>query len=141
VGPAPAAWRHRRVGALGNEVAKNLALLGVGRVVLCDPDTVDATNLSRAVLFTPADVGRRKVDAAADALARLAPGTVVQRRGTDLVRGVGLGELADADLVLGCLDSRGAAARDCSCWGAVRSSRRPWSTAAPIRGVVRCGCA
>src|SRR5690242_1832673 len=63
-------------GALGNEVAKNLALAGVGRLVLCDPDVVDTGNLSRATLFTAADVGRRKVDAAADALARLVPSVV-----------------------------------------------------------------
>ncbi|MEY9927465.1 molybdopterin/thiamine biosynthesis adenylyltransferase [Catenulispora sp. GP43] len=93
------------VGALGNEVAKNLALAGVGRLILCDPDTVAVANLSRTVLFTEADVGRPKADVAADALARLSPGTAVTVRRADLVAGVGLGELADADLVLGCLDT------------------------------------
>lgn len=93
------------VGALGNEVAKNLALAGVGRLVLCDPDTVAVTNLSRTVLFSEADVGRPKTAAAADALARLAPATAVEARPADLVRGVGLGELVDAGVVLGCLDS------------------------------------
>ena len=34
-------------GALGNEVVKNLALLGMGRVVVVDMDTVEASNLSR----------------------------------------------------------------------------------------------
>ena len=93
------------VGALGNEVAKNLALAGVGRMILCDPDTVSITNLSRTVLFSTGDVGRPKPDAAAGALRVLAPDTVVDTRPTDLVSGVGLGELADAAVVLGCLDS------------------------------------
>jgi molybdopterin-synthase adenylyltransferase len=93
------------VGALGNEVAKNLALAGVGRLILCDPDTVGVTNLSRSVLFTDADVGRPKVDAAAAALHRLAPDTDFDIRPADLAAGVGLGELADAAVVLGCLDS------------------------------------
>lgn len=93
------------VGALGNEVAKNLALAGVGRLVLCDPDTVAVTNLSRTVLFTDADVGAPKPLAAAAALGRLAPATTVEARTSDLVAGVGLGELADAAVVLGCLDS------------------------------------
>jgi molybdopterin/thiamine biosynthesis adenylyltransferase len=93
------------VGALGNEVAKNLALAGVGRLVLCDPDTVAVTNLSRTVLFGVEDVGRPKPLAALDALRRLAPDAAVDPRGTDLTSGVGLGELADADVVLGCLDS------------------------------------
>jgi molybdopterin/thiamine biosynthesis adenylyltransferase len=93
------------VGALGNEVAKNLALAGVGRLVLCDPDVVATTNLSRTVLFTPADVGTPKVHAAARTLRALAPDTVVVTRQADLVSGVGLGELADAAVVLGCLDT------------------------------------
>ncbi|WIM99419.1 ThiF family adenylyltransferase [Actinoplanes oblitus] len=92
-------------GALGNEAAKNLALAGVGRLVLCDPDVVAASNLSRCVLFGPEDVGRPKVAAAAAALARLAPGVEVEQRPADLVRGAGLGELAGA-VTLGCLDSR-----------------------------------
>ncbi|MBY8847832.1 ThiF family adenylyltransferase [Saccharothrix longispora] len=99
------------VGALGNEVAKNLALLGVGRLVLCDPDVVAEVNLSRTVLFGPDDVGLPKAGAAAAALRRLVPGVEVLARPHDLAAGVGLGELADADVVLGCLDSRRARLR------------------------------
>jgi molybdopterin-synthase adenylyltransferase len=93
------------VGALGNEVAKNLALAGVGRLILCDPDRVTVSNLSRTVLFTAADLGCAKPVAAAAALRVLAPDTEVLTRVADLVSGVGLGELADAGVVLGCLDS------------------------------------
>jgi molybdopterin/thiamine biosynthesis adenylyltransferase len=96
------------VGALGNEVAKNLGLAGVGRLVLCDADTVDATNLSRTVLFRDRDVGRPKVEAAAQALAWLAPTTTVETRPSPLTSGVGLAELRDATVVAGCLDSRRA---------------------------------
>jgi molybdopterin/thiamine biosynthesis adenylyltransferase len=96
------------VGALGNEVAKNLALAGVGRLLLCDPDTVSPSNLSRTVLFRAADIGRTKVTAAAGALAGLAPDVTVEARPAELLGGIGLGELADADIVLGCLDSRRA---------------------------------
>ena len=108
-------WRQERltaatavvlgVGALGNEVVKNVALAGVGRIVLCDPDDVDVGNLSRSVLFGPDDVGRPKVEAAAGALRRLGLPVAVDARRSSLTRGVGLGELADADMVLGCLDS------------------------------------
>jgi molybdopterin/thiamine biosynthesis adenylyltransferase len=96
------------VGALGNEAAKNLALAGVGRLILCDPDVVATSNLSRSVLFGPGDVGRAKVAAAGDALARLGAVTRTDPRQSDLTSGVGLGELADAAAVLGCLDSRRA---------------------------------
>lgn len=93
------------VGALGNEVVKNLALAGVGRLVLCDPDRVAPSNLSRTVLFSQDDIGAPKAAAAAAQLRRLAPAVDAEPRATDLVSGVGLGELADADLVIGCVDS------------------------------------
>jgi hypothetical protein len=96
------------VGALGNEVAKNLALAGVGRLVLCDPDVVSPSNLSRTVLFNGADVGAPKAVAAAAAVRRLAPSVRAEARVADLVSGVGLGELAKASLVIGCVDTRRA---------------------------------
>ncbi len=114
------------VGALGNEVAKNLALAGVGRLVLCDPDVVAVSNLSRTVLFqpetsapdtsapdtaTPDSAGRAKVEAAAGSLRRLVPGIAVETRQADLATGIGLGELASAAVVLGCLDTRQARLR------------------------------
>lgn len=94
------------VGALGNEAARLLAMSGVGALVLCDPDRVEESNLSRAVLFRERDIGRFKVDAAAEALADLAPGLRVVARRSPIVQGVGLAELREASLVLGCLDAR-----------------------------------
>jgi molybdopterin-synthase adenylyltransferase len=93
------------VGAIGNEVAKNLALAGVGRLIACDPDAVSVSNLNRTVLFRAADVGRAKAEAAVESLRRLAPDTRVHARVQALVSGVGLGELADADVVVGCVDT------------------------------------
>jgi molybdopterin/thiamine biosynthesis adenylyltransferase len=95
-------------GALGNAVAEALALAGVGRLVLCDPDAVAASNLSRTPLFRPGDVGRLKVHAAAEALRALSPSVEVDPRPLPLVNGVGLAELRDAALTIGCLDSRAA---------------------------------
>jgi molybdopterin/thiamine biosynthesis adenylyltransferase len=96
------------VGALGNEVARILAMSGVGTLMLCDPDRVEESNLSRAVLFSESDVGRPKVEAAVGALSLLAPATCVVPRALPLVNGVGLAELRDASLVLSCLDTRSA---------------------------------
>ena len=45
-------------GALGNEVVKNLALLGVGNLVIADMDTIELSNLSRSVLFRAEDEGK-----------------------------------------------------------------------------------
>lgn len=96
------------MGALGNAVAQALALAGVGRLILCDMDRIELTNLSRAPLFRDSDIGRSKVEAAAEALIRLAPGIQIETRVEPLETGVGLAELRDASLVLGCLDSRAA---------------------------------
>jgi molybdopterin/thiamine biosynthesis adenylyltransferase len=97
------------VGALGNWVAQTLALAGIGRLILCDNDTVSESNLSRTPLFHPGDVGRLKVGAAADRLRDLAPGVVVDARPDVFEAAVGLVELRDdIALTIGCLDSRAA---------------------------------
>lgn len=111
------------VGAVGNEVTRLLAMAGVGHLILCDPDRVELSNLSRTALFRERDVGRFKVEAAADALLDLAPGLAVDPRPLPLVHGVGLAELRDASIVLGCLDSRSARLALAGRCGLVRA---PW---------------
>lgn len=60
-------------GGLGAPAALYLAAAGVGRIVLADPDVVDASNLQRQVIYADADVGRVKVEAAAERLRALNP--------------------------------------------------------------------
>lgn len=55
-------------GGLGAPAALYLAAAGVGALILADPDVVDRSNLQRQVLYAEADIGRPKVDAAADRL-------------------------------------------------------------------------
>ncbi|MBE2228997.1 MAG: ThiF family adenylyltransferase [Ignavibacteria bacterium] len=50
------------LGGIGSWVALNLALLGVGTLVLIDPDTIEASNLNRT-LFKLSDIGRKKTEA------------------------------------------------------------------------------
>lgn len=94
------------LGALGNEVARILAMAGVGKLLLCDPDRIETSNLSRTGLFREDDVGQLKVDVASKRLQELSPGLEVIARPQFLVHGIGLAELRDASLVIGCLDSR-----------------------------------
>lgn len=61
------------VGALGCEIAKDLALVGVGKLVLCDLDTIETSNLSRQMLFRPGDEGRPKAEVAAERLKEMNP--------------------------------------------------------------------
>jgi molybdopterin/thiamine biosynthesis adenylyltransferase len=111
-------WDQRKVrdatvlvagaGALGNEVVKNLALLGVGRLLIVDFDTVEAANLSRSVLFRDTDRGRGKAESAAAAAMQLNPDVAAGWIDGDLTRQVGLGLFRRADVVVSCVDSREA---------------------------------
>jgi molybdopterin/thiamine biosynthesis adenylyltransferase len=85
-------------GGLGSPASLYLAAAGVGRIVMIDHDVVDRSNLQRQVLYSEADIGRPKVEAAAERLLALNPHIrvePVQARLTDdnareLVRGVDL---------------------------------------------------
>ena len=61
------------IGGIGCAVASYLASSGVGHLILCDFDTVDATNLGRQVLYGPADIGVLKADRAAARLSAMNP--------------------------------------------------------------------
>ena len=52
-------------GATGNETLKNLVLLGIGNILVCDMDTISVSNLSRTVLFRKEDAGKKKAETAA----------------------------------------------------------------------------
>lgn len=110
-------------GALGNEMLKNLALLNAGRLVIVDFDCVEEANLDRSVLFRHVDVGRRKVDAARDGILRINPDMQVTAINGDIAHDVGIGLLREADVVVGCVDSRWA--RYCINRLAFRAGR-PW---------------
>jgi molybdopterin/thiamine biosynthesis adenylyltransferase len=49
-------------GAIGNEVAKNLAMLGIGRLFIADRDKVELSNVSRMIFFKSDDVGKNKAE-------------------------------------------------------------------------------
>ena len=96
------------LGGLGSPAALYLAAAGIGRLLLNDFDLVDPTNLQRQVLYRDADIGRRKVDAACDALAAVNPGVALVRHDgrldADALRTV----IEGADLVLDCTDNFGS---------------------------------
>jgi len=94
-------------GALGNELCKALALLGVGRLEIVDMDRIEHSNLARCVLFRDGDEGEHKAEVAARAVTVLNP-EVVAVGHTCSVQRLGLGFFADVDLVVAGLDSREA---------------------------------
>lgn len=60
-------------GGIGCPVLQYLAAAGVGRLTFIDDDVVSRSNLQRQTLFGDADIGRPKVEVAAEAIARLNP--------------------------------------------------------------------
>jgi len=95
-------------GALGNEILKNLALLGFRYVVVIDLDRIEPSNLSRAVLFRSGDVGSYKAEVVARQYRDLLPEAEVQPLVANVMQDCGLGLFAWADLVLAGLDNREA---------------------------------
>lgn len=118
------------VGGLGAPVSIYLASGGIGTLTLCDGDRVDLTNLQRQIIFRSADVGRPKVEAAAEAIVALNP----QVRIVPLCERVGADRLdrliAEADIVVDCSDNfptRHAINRSCV------AHRRPLVSGAGVR--------
>lgn len=95
-------------GALGNEVIKNLALMGVADFCVIDFDDVEPGNLTRSILFTTADIGKPKVEVVRHALLRLNPQARVKTIIGNVCHDLGLGTVRQADIIFSCLDSRWA---------------------------------
>jgi adenylyltransferase/sulfurtransferase len=95
-------------GALGNEILKDLALLGVGRVFVADRDRVENSNLSRSILFRERDCGRPKAEVAAERAAEVYPEMRVRPFTGNVVYDLGQGVYRWADVIIGGLDNREA---------------------------------
>ncbi|MCB0005142.1 MAG: ThiF family adenylyltransferase [Anaerolineales bacterium] len=123
-------------GAIGNEVLKNLTLMGIGNILVADFDTIEDGNLSRSVLFRSSDRGRRKVDAAAERIKELNPDVKVKTWHGNINFEMGLGVFRHADVIIGCLDNREARL---SINRFAYSVGRPWVDGAiqELMGIVR----
>lgn len=95
-------------GALGNEVIKNLVLMGVGYIYIVDFDTIEMANLSRSVLFRESDSGRKKAEVAAARAKEINPAVHVQYLHGNVTTDIGLGVFRRMDVIIGCLDNREA---------------------------------
>jgi adenylyltransferase/sulfurtransferase len=94
-------------GALGNEIVKNLALVGVGNITIVDMDIIEHTNLARCVFFRRDDELKLK----AEVLAREASKMNLDVKSdfyTVPVQDLGDGFLLNFDLILAGLDNREA---------------------------------
>jgi ubiquitin-activating enzyme E1 C len=92
------------IGALGCEIAKNLALVGIGKLSLVDMDTIETSNLSRQMLFTAEDRGKLKAEVAIEKLRVLNP-DVTLKAYTKKFQELQLKVFESADAIAGGLDS------------------------------------
>ncbi len=92
-------------GGLGAPLGMYLAAAGVGRIGLVDFDVVDFTNLQRQVIHGTKDVGRKKLDSAADTMLDINPYVEIDRHETALSSENALGILKDYDIVVDGTDN------------------------------------
>jgi molybdopterin/thiamine biosynthesis adenylyltransferase/rhodanese-related sulfurtransferase len=92
-------------GGLGSPAALYLAAAGVGTIGLVDFDVVDVTNLQRQVLYATSDVGRPKLEAAADRLRGMNPHVAIEAHAVTLSAANALALIGAYDVILDGTDN------------------------------------
>src|SRR6202041_3334175 len=92
-------------GGLGAPLGLYLAAAGVGRIGVVDFDKIDFTNLQRQVMFGTSDVGRPKIEAAAERMAGINPEIRLDRYETALTSENALDIMRDYDIVVDGTDN------------------------------------
>ncbi|MEA2978142.1 MAG: molybdopterin-synthase adenylyltransferase [Alphaproteobacteria bacterium] len=103
-GPGQAALKRARVlvigaGGLGAPVLLYLAAAGVGTLGIVDDDAVSLSNLQRQVIHATPDVGRLKVESAAELIRRLNPHVAVEAHATRLVASNAIDLISSYDII------------------------------------------
>src|ERR1700689_2022826 len=92
-------------GGLGAALGLYLAAAGVGRIGLVDFDVVDFTNLQRQVIHSTADVGRHKIDSAAEKMKGINPNVTIVKHEVALTSENALDILKDYDIIVDGTDN------------------------------------
>ncbi|MCS7141255.1 MAG: ThiF family adenylyltransferase [Candidatus Nitrosocaldus sp.] len=92
-------------GGLGSPIAMQLTAMGVGYIRLVDRDVVELSNLHRQVLYTDADIGHVKVEAAARRLRAINPNVEVEPLAVSIHEGTADDVINGCDIVIDGLDS------------------------------------
>lgn len=87
-------------GGLGCPALQQLAAVGVGTITIMDDDTVDITNIHRQILFGASDVGKPKVDIAAERIRDLQPGISIRAVRERITPANALEVLAGVDVIV-----------------------------------------
>jgi molybdopterin-synthase adenylyltransferase len=98
------------LGGLGSLVAEQLSYLGVKSVLMIDPDKLEESNLNRVAGALPEDVGKQKVDVAADRYRAVMPSATVKAISGSVLDESAARAILDYDLTFCCTDSHGSRA-------------------------------
>jgi len=94
-------------GALGNEIVKNLIMLGVGEIFIADMDNVEKSNLTRSIFFRESDIGKNKAEIISKNAKDINPDVKISFYNGNIMN-LGLGVFNKYDLIICGLDNREA---------------------------------
>ncbi len=92
-------------GRIGSLVAESLVRMGVRRIILVDPDQIEAFNLDATFGTCHGDIGRSKVGAIARHLNRIRPGSLIHALEKDISDKSVIDQARRCDLLISCVDN------------------------------------
>ncbi|MFX1248362.1 MAG: ThiF family adenylyltransferase [Promethearchaeota archaeon] len=93
------------VGGTGSELAKNLALLGVGTLILVDDDTIEFSNLNRQMLFKEEDVEQKKAEIAKKRIQEQFNPDIIIESYSKKLQNIPQKIYQKVDIIAGCVDN------------------------------------
>ncbi len=92
-------------GGLGSPASIYLAVAGVGKIIICDFDKVEGTNLNRQILHTPSRIGMSKVQSAKQTLSEINPEIEIEAVEEKITEVNAFKLIGDAEIILDCMDN------------------------------------
>jgi len=93
------------VGGIGNPVVTQLAAMGVGKLKIVDRDVVEISNLHRQHLYNEEDIGKVKVEVAADRLKKINPHVEIEAIPLSITKYTAESIVNGMDIIIDALDS------------------------------------
>jgi adenylyltransferase/sulfurtransferase len=93
------------IGGIGNPVATQLTAMGIGKLKIIDRDVVEISNLHRQHLYREEDIGKVKVEAAAEHLKKINPEVEIEAVPISVTKYTSNSIVKGADVVIDALDS------------------------------------
>lgn len=92
-------------GTTGNEVIKNLVLLGIGHITIIDYDKIEEVNLSRSILYRDEDIGLPKAETAARRACQINSSLDIKGMTCDVIYDIGSQFFTNFDCVILTVDN------------------------------------